>query len=79
VEILAPSTSAREITERLADFFNSGTRLAWIIHLREELIEVCLSPIARKILGPGADLEGENLLPGFRYPIADLFTEWDWE
>jgi hypothetical protein len=21
----------------------------------------------------------ERLLPGFRYPIADLFKEWDWE
>ena len=22
---------------------------------------------------------GEHLLPGFRYPINDLFKEWDWE
>ena len=23
--------------------------------------------------------DGEHLLPGFRYSIADLFKEWDWE
>ena len=27
----------------------------------------------------GADLEGEHLLPGFRYPIAELFKERDWD
>ena len=79
VEILAPSTSAREIAERLADFFSSGTQLAWIINPKEKFVEVCHSQISREILGPGGFLEGENLLPGFRYPIADLFTEWDWE
>lgn len=25
-----------------------------------------------------ADPEGEEVLPGFQYPIADLFKEWEW-
>jgi hypothetical protein len=31
------------------------------------------------MLGSGADLDGEDLLPGFRCPITDLFKAWDWE
>ncbi|PWU16575.1 MAG: hypothetical protein C5B50_13345 [Verrucomicrobia bacterium] len=27
----------------------------------------------------GGFLEGKDLLPGFRYPIANLFKEWDWD
>lgn len=23
--------------------------------------------------------DGGSLLPGFRYPVADLFKEWDWD
>jgi hypothetical protein len=42
-------------------------------------VEVCHAPDKRKLLGPGTNLDGENLLPGFRYPIADLFKGWDWE
>jgi hypothetical protein len=30
-------------------------------------------------MGSGAFLDGEDLLPGFHYPIADLFKEWDWD
>ncbi len=33
----------------------------------------------RKLIGPGGELDGEQLLPGFRFPIAGLFKEWDWE
>jgi len=36
------------------------------------------SPTQRRLLGPGGSLDGEGLLPGFKYPIADLFKEWEW-
>jgi Uma2 family endonuclease len=79
IEVLAPSNTAEEITARLEDFFASGTRLAWIIHPEEQFVEICHSPVQRKMLGSGAVLDGEALLPGFQYPIADLFREWDWD
>jgi Uma2 family endonuclease len=78
VEVVAQSNTQQDIHERLVDYFDSGTKLAWIIHLEEQFVEVCHSPIQRKLLGPGADLDGESLLPGFRFPIADLFKEWEW-
>ena len=79
VEVLAPSNTRAELDARLKDFFSSGTQLAWVVHPEEQFVEVCHSPTERRILGPGAVLEGENLLPGFQFPIADLFKEWDWE
>jgi Uma2 family endonuclease len=79
VEVLSPSNARVEIDERLKDFFASGTQVAWIINPDTECVEVCHAPDKRKLLGSGADLDGEHLLPGFRYPIADLFKGWDWE
>ncbi len=79
IEVLAPSNTASEVTERLEDFFSSGTRLAWVIHPEEQFVEVCHSPTERRIVGGGGFLDGESLLPGFQFPIADLFQEWDWE
>lgn len=79
VEILSPNNTRAEIDERLKDFFGSGTQLAWIINPDTECVEVCHAPDKRKLLGVGADLDGENLLSGFRNPIADLFKERDWE
>lgn len=48
-------------------------------HPEEQFVEVCHSPLQRKILGPGALLDGEQVLPGFQFPIGDLFKEWEWD
>ena len=79
VEILAPHNTRREIDERLKDFFASGTQIAWIIDPEKQRAEVCYSLSQRKLVGPGGSLDGEHLLPGFKYPLADLFKEWDWD
>lgn len=79
VEILSPNNSRREIAERLRDFFESGTRLAWVIHPARQRVEVCESPTRRTVLGPGGLLDGVAVLPGFQYPVAELFKEWAWD
>jgi hypothetical protein len=53
--------------------------VAWLIDPESRRAEVCHSLTQRQLIGRGGFLEGEELLPGIRYPIADLFTEWDWE
>jgi Uma2 family endonuclease len=78
-EILSPNNSRREIDERLKDFFASGTKLAWIIDPDGRHAEVCGSVTQRKLIGSGGFLEGEDVLPRFSYPIANLFKKWDWE
>ena len=79
VEILSPSNTRAEMDERLRDFFASGTQIAWIINPDTRSAEVCRSLTQRRLIGPGGELDGEHLLPGLRYPINDLFKEWDWE
>jgi Uma2 family endonuclease len=79
VEVLSPNSSRAEMDDRLKDFFASGAQIAWIINPDEECAEVCHSLTQRKLVGPGGELDGEHLLPGFRYPVADLFKDWDWE
>jgi Uma2 family endonuclease len=79
VEILSPNNTRVEMDERLRDFFGSGTQLAWIINPETGSAEVCRSLTQRRLIGPGGELDGEHLLPGFRYPINDLLKDWGWE
>jgi Uma2 family endonuclease len=79
VEILSPNNTRQEIDSRLRDFFASGTQIVWIIDPETESAEICHSLTERKLVGPGGELDGEHLLPGFRYPLPTLFKEWDWE
>jgi Uma2 family endonuclease len=79
VEVLSRNSSRSEMDERLRDFFESGTQIAWVIDPDQQRVEVCHSLTRRTLIGTGGILDGEHLLPGFRYAIADLFKEWDWE
>ena len=79
IKVLSPNNTRSEIDQRLKDFFESGTLVAWVINPDTESVEVCRSLTRRNVIGSEGFLEGEQLLPGFRYPIADLFKEWDWE
>ena len=78
-EILSPHNTRHEMDQRLKDFFASGTKIAWIIDPETESVEVCHSLTRQTLVGPGGFLDGEDILPGFRYPIAELFKPWDWE
>jgi Uma2 family endonuclease len=77
VEILSENNTRTEMDDRLRDFFASGTQIAWIVAADQQRVEVCHSPTRRKLIGSGGFLEGEHLLPGFSYAVADLFKEWD--
>lgn len=79
VEILAPHNNRAEMDERLRDFFSSGTQITWLVNPQTELVEICYSLTRRRVLDVTASLDGEHLLPGFNFPIADLFRKWDWE
>ncbi|MCL4787993.1 MAG: Uma2 family endonuclease [Verrucomicrobia bacterium] len=79
VEILLPNNTRAEMDESLHDFFGSVTQITWLIHPDTESAEICRSLTQRRLIGPGGELDGEHLLPGFRYPINDLFKDWDWE
>jgi len=78
VEVLSPGNTRAEMDERLADFFTSGARLVWIVHPDERFVEVCHSLTDRRIVGPAGCLDGEDLLPGFRVPVSELFKDWEW-
>ena len=79
IEVLSPNNSRREMEERLRDFFESGAQLVWIIDPETESAEICRSMTDRRLLGPGGELDGENVLPGFRCKLSELFAPWPWE
>jgi Uma2 family endonuclease len=79
VEVLSEGNTRMEIDARLRDFFASGTRVAWVIDLEQQRVEVCHSLADRELIGTGGFLLGEDILPGFRLAVGDLFREWDWE
>lgn len=77
VEILSPGNTVDEIHERLVDLFTNGTRLVWVVNPIERNATIYRAPEPIALVRIGECLEGEELLPAFSYPLADLFAEWE--
>jgi Uma2 family endonuclease len=73
VEVLSEGNTAAEMAQKLKDFFQAGTRLAWIIDPKTRTAEVYTSPTECKHIGPSGTLRGADVLPGFKLPLAKLF------
>ncbi|MGQ9872275.1 Uma2 family endonuclease [Leptodesmis sp.] len=76
VEVLSPGNTVEEIDEKIAEYFQNGTRLVWVISPTQHYILVyrCAQEPDR-LLKSVDSLDGEEVIPGFTFPVADLFQK----
>jgi Uma2 family endonuclease len=73
VEVISPTNLAEEIDDKLTDYFAAGVRLVWVLFPVSGRLYVYQSPERVTGLERSDELEGGDVLPGFRLPIATLF------
>jgi Uma2 family endonuclease len=74
VEVLSESNTADEIDQKLTEYFQSGTRLAWIVDPPPRTVAIYHGPgDPTRVLDVAGQLDGEQVVPGFTLPVADLF------
>lgn len=75
VEILSPSDTVEKLHEKIVEYFENGTRLMWVINLEEQFVLVYRTPQPDQLLHSRDMLDGEQIVPGFKLPLAELFAE----
>lgn len=77
VEVLSESNTAAEMRQKLREYFESGSKLVWIIDPPTRTVAVYTGPTAEpaRTLTEADPLDGGSVLPGFTIPIADLFRD----
>jgi Uma2 family endonuclease len=62
------------MAKKAAEYLNAGTRLVWVVWPRWRQVDVWHAgdetPATLTVEG---ELDGEDVVPGFAYPVADLF------
>lgn len=74
VEILSPSNRAGEMREKVADYLAAGCRLVWVVDAARRRVTVHEPGEQTTSLQPPDALDGGTVLPGFRLPLAELFS-----
>ena len=74
VEVLSEGNTADEIGQKLREYFQSGTRMTWVIHPRTHRVAVYHGPgEPTRWIDDAGVLDGEQVVPGFVMPVHDLF------
>jgi Uma2 family endonuclease len=75
VELPADGNTPAEFARKYEEYLSAGTRLIWEIDRTERLATVIRPDGRRSILTIGDVFDGEDVLPGFQYPLEDYFND----
>ena len=74
VEVLSPEDSASEVLRKTEEYLAAGVRLVWIVDPATQTVTVYRSLDDVRVLIAAQDLDGGDVLPGFRTKIRDIFA-----
>jgi Uma2 family endonuclease len=75
IEILSPDQPAARFLEKVQFYLLNGVRLVWVIDSEAQTIAVLKPGEEGRVLTLGDTLEGDDVLPGFSVPVAEIFAQ----
>jgi Uma2 family endonuclease len=75
IEIVSPNNTADQVQDKRLEYFQAGVRQVWVIYPRQREAHVYTATTSVTILTAGQELDGGDLLPGFRLPLSALFED----
>ena len=76
IEVISESNTAYEVQKKIHDYFARWGDVASGLSIPKQAeVYVYSSPKQVQVLGVGQELDGGDLLPGFRLPVAVLFED----
>ncbi len=75
VEVISRGNTRQEMARKLADYFSAGVRLVWYVYPATCEVEVYEAADKCVKLTAQETLDGGQVLPGFRLPLATLFAQ----
>jgi Uma2 family endonuclease len=73
VEVVSPNDLVYEVDQKLFDYLEAKIPLIWIIDPEVCFVHVYRTGGSVSLLRERDELNGENVLPGFRCPVSALF------
>jgi Uma2 family endonuclease len=74
VEIVSPTEDREDAFRKIGEYFEAGARQVWIVQPATRTVTVYHSMDRVRTYEANEELEGGDLLPGFRCAVSDLFV-----
>jgi Uma2 family endonuclease len=73
VEVVSPNDVLEEVLTKIMEYFAHGVKCVWLVSPISAKVFVFDSPQKVTLLGVADELDGGELLPGFRLKLSELF------
>lgn len=74
-EVVSPNDLAYEVSTKVQEYLRADVRLVWVIWPHTKSVDVYQKGGPNVTLNLGDELEGGTVIPGFKLPLAELFSE----
>jgi len=74
IEVLSEGNTYGEMSRKRREYFHAGVELLWMVDHRSRTVTVFTTPQDGTVVTEGQNLDGGNVLPGWKVDIADLFS-----
>jgi Uma2 family endonuclease len=75
VEVVSPNDTLSEVQDKIQDWLTYGARLVWVVDPKTRTVTVYRPDGTANVLKAKDTLDGEDVLPGFAFPLSRLFGE----
>jgi Uma2 family endonuclease len=73
VEVVSPSDLYYEVDAKAQEWLDAGVKLVWVVNPRTRSVAIHRADGSSAILHEQDELTGENVIPGFRCQVRELF------
>lgn len=73
VEVLSPTDLAYDVFAKVQEYLDAGTKIVWLARPQNKRITVFLPDGTETSFGPNDEITAEEVLPGFRMTVRDVF------
>lgn len=74
-EVVSPNDLYEDVIEKIEEYLRAGVRLVWVISPHNHTVHVYRANGSVQVLHDNDDLDGEEVVPGFRCPVRDLYPQ----
>jgi Uma2 family endonuclease len=75
VEVISPNDAYSALREKVDEWLSAGVLVVWVVDPQRRVVEVFQAGKPLQVLREGDVLTAEEVLPGFRLPIQEIFAE----
>src|SRR5215813_9074251 len=73
IEAVSPNDTAYEVEDKIAQWLSAGVRLVWVLYPETQRVQVHRANGTITKLQSEEQLAGEDVIPGFQCPVAEIF------